>query len=46
MGLQQILLIVLGVLVIGIAIAAGVWMFQYYKTVAHESGQKVYVNST
>ena len=35
MGLQQILLIVLGVLVIGIAIAAGVWMFQYYAYTAN-----------
>ncbi|MDD3578616.1 MAG: hypothetical protein PHS23_06450 [Candidatus Cloacimonetes bacterium] len=30
MGQQQILLIVLGVVVVGLAIAAGIWMFQYY----------------
>jgi hypothetical protein len=30
MGLQQILMIALGVVVVGIAIAAGIWMFQYY----------------
>ncbi|MCD8480548.1 MAG: hypothetical protein LRZ88_10235 [Candidatus Cloacimonetes bacterium] len=30
MGLQQILMIALGVVVVGIAIAAGIWMFHYY----------------
>ena len=44
MGLQQILLIVLGVLVIGIAIAAGIWMFQYYAYTANLQALLVELN--
>jgi hypothetical protein len=30
MGVQQLLLIVLGVIIVGLAVAVGIWMFQFY----------------